>query len=132
MNNLISMLFSANGRIRRTQFWLSRLGVSIAWLVSLLVAAIPSMFYRDPPVALLTAMGAYMLLSFGVVIWIDINLLIKRWHDRDKSGVWCLLLFVPVIGWWWILIECGFLDGTQGPNTYGPSPKGLGAPQSVF
>ena len=33
----------------------------------------------------------------------------------------------------WVLIDCGILDGTKGPNAYGPSPKGLGAmPEDVF
>ena len=27
----------------------------------------------------------------------------------------------------WVLIDCGILDGTKGPNKYGPSPKGVGA-----
>ena len=27
-----------------------------------------------------------------------------------------------VIGGLWYLIECGFLRGTPGPNTYGPDP----------
>ena len=30
----------------------------------------------------------------------------------------------------WFLIELGFLDGTQGPNKYGPSPKGIIGPQA--
>jgi len=32
----------------------------------------------------------------------------------------------------WILIECGCLDGTQGPNRYGPSPKGIHGSADVF
>ena len=33
----------------------------------------------------------------------------------------------------WILIDCGILDGTSGPNRYGPSPKGVGAqPEDIF
>ena len=33
----------------------------------------------------------------------------------------------------WILVDCGILDGTPGPNPYGPSPKGLGAqPEDIF
>jgi uncharacterized membrane protein YhaH (DUF805 family) len=33
----------------------------------------------------------------------------------------------------WVLVDCGILDGTQGPNRYGPSPKGVGAqPEDVF
>ncbi len=46
----------------------------------------------------------------------------KRYHDRNKSGWWVLIVFVPVIGGLWYLIECGFLRGTPGPNNYGPDP----------
>jgi uncharacterized membrane protein YhaH (DUF805 family) len=39
---------------------------------------------------------------------------IKRWHDRDKSGWWMPILFVPIIGAIWL-----FLAGTPGPNRFG-------------
>jgi len=132
MNNLLTLLFSANGRIRRLHFWLSRICVSFGWLISLLIFVLPMAAYKEPPAALSLIFGLYFLVSLCVVVWIDINLLIKRWHDRDKPGVWCLMIFVPLIGWIWVLIECGFMDGTPGPNQYGPSPKGIGAPASVF
>ncbi|WP_417430347.1 DUF805 domain-containing protein [Kiloniella sp.] len=51
----------------------------------------------------------------------SILILIKRWHDRDKSGWWTLIIFVPIIGSFWVLIECGFLRGTAGPNRFGAS-----------
>jgi len=47
---------------------------------------------------------------------------VKRYHDRDKSGWWVLIIFLPVIGALWYLIECGFLRGTDGNNAYGPDP----------
>jgi uncharacterized membrane protein YhaH (DUF805 family) len=31
-------------------------------------------------------------------------------------------MFVPIIGAIWLLVECGFLRGTEGPNNYGPDP----------
>lgn len=46
----------------------------------------------------------------------------KRWHDRDKSGWWSLILLVPVIGAIWMTVECGFLHGTDGLNRFGPDP----------
>jgi uncharacterized membrane protein YhaH (DUF805 family) len=46
----------------------------------------------------------------------------KRWHDRDKSGWWSLILLVPFIGSIWALVECGCLPGTEGPNRYGADP----------
>lgn len=35
-----------------------------------------------------------------------------------------------IIGFW-LLITLGFLDGTSGPNRYGPSPKGIGQKDEV-
>ncbi|MDK1017721.1 MAG: DUF805 domain-containing protein, partial [Actinomycetota bacterium] len=46
----------------------------------------------------------------------------KRWHDRDKSGWWMLIAFVPIIGGLWAFIETGLLQGTESDNQYGPNP----------
>lgn len=44
--------------------------------------------------------------------------------------VWPATLIVAGL---WFLITLGFLDGTPGPNRFGPSPKGIGAtPQAAF
>jgi uncharacterized membrane protein YhaH (DUF805 family) len=58
--------------------------------------------------------------------WALICLEIKRWHDRNKSWEWTFIKCIPVVGNIWALVECGFLNGTQGPNRFGPSPKGVG------
>jgi uncharacterized membrane protein YhaH (DUF805 family) len=42
--------------------------------------------------------------------------------------VWVLIALIPFVGWFWVLIECGFVDGTMGPNRFGPSPKGITGP----
>jgi uncharacterized membrane protein YhaH (DUF805 family) len=47
---------------------------------------------------------------------------VKRWQDRDKSGWWILIGFVPIIGGIWAFVECGCLRGTMGDNRYGPDP----------
>jgi len=47
---------------------------------------------------------------------------VRRLHDQDRSG-WLLLLYlIPVLGWFALLVLF-LLDGTQGPNRYGPDPK---------
>lgn len=48
---------------------------------------------------------------------------IRRLHDQDKSGWFYLLIFVPAIGPFIILVFM-FLEGTRGPNRFGPDPKG--------
>ncbi|MFH1618546.1 MAG: DUF805 domain-containing protein [bacterium] len=57
-----------------------------------------------------------------VLVWPALAISAKRWHDRDKSGWWNLIIFVPLLGTLWTLIECGFLPGTNGPNRFGENP----------
>jgi hypothetical protein len=54
--------------------------------------------------------------------WINLAVQVRRWHDRDKSALWLLMNFVPYVGSLWVLVECGFLSGTPGPNTYDLDP----------
>jgi len=61
----------------------------------------------------------------GLILLIpSLAIAIKRYHDRDKSGWWILILFIPLVGFIWFLIELGCLPGTPGPNRYGPDPLG--------
>jgi uncharacterized membrane protein YhaH (DUF805 family) len=60
----------------------------------------------------------------GLLWWSALAVSAKRWHDRDKSGWWALVQFIPVIGWIWILIENGMRRGTVGPNRFGDDLTG--------
>jgi uncharacterized membrane protein YhaH (DUF805 family) len=57
-----------------------------------------------------------------VLLWPIIAVMAKRWHDRDRSGWWVLVLLLPVVGWIWALVVNGCLRGTVGPNPHGPDP----------
>jgi uncharacterized membrane protein YhaH (DUF805 family) len=129
--DFMHMYLSFNGRLRRMHFWI---GLIILWVVEVIVMAVligPAMAAAASggggpgPLALV----GYLLLL--VLIWPALALQVKRWHDRDKSGWWVLIAFIPIIGAFWVLIECGFLDGTPGPNRFGPSPKGVSGPAAV-
>jgi uncharacterized membrane protein YhaH (DUF805 family) len=54
--------------------------------------------------------------------WMSLAVYAKRWHDCSKSGWMTLILFVPVIGAFWVIGYLGFVRGTDGPNQYGESP----------
>ncbi len=106
---------TAQGRVDRKQWWL-RLVLPFA-VISVVLAFI------DVAVGTYDARTGGGLLSglFGLAVLIPSILVdIKRWHDRDKSGWWMLILFVPIVGAIWFLIELGFLRGTPGPNRFGP------------
>jgi uncharacterized membrane protein YhaH (DUF805 family) len=133
--SLTQILFSFEGRIRRLHFWLTRLGVGVAIVLAFMVlgglaavigAAGGGENREATGQAAAIVFGAGMLLFIPLLMWIELAILVKRWHDRDKPGVMVLILFIPLVGGLWTLVECGFMDGTQGPNQYGPSPKGIG------
>jgi uncharacterized membrane protein YhaH (DUF805 family) len=126
---MMQLLFSFNGRIRRTTYWLGALGAGLAYGVMAGICLAIMMMGRDGPLAMVGGLLAFVVYFFA--IWTGIALQIKRWHDRDKSWVWIFIAFIPLVGAIWALIEVGFLDGTPGPNKYGPSPKGVTGPAPV-
>ena len=59
---------------------------------------------------------------FGLIMIVpNISVAVRRLHDRDYSGWWYLLVFIPLIGWL-ILFIWFCLKGTDGPNRFGPDP----------
>jgi uncharacterized membrane protein YhaH (DUF805 family) len=44
---------------------------------------------------------------------------IKRCHDRNRSGWFVLIAFIPLVQLWYF-VEMGFLSGTRGDNRFGP------------
>lgn len=122
MNNL---LFGVRGRITRAKFWLVALGILVieALLFTAIGGAAAMSGDPDKALAAIGPIASLVLFFFGIVAtWISVAVAIKRFHDRDKSGWWVLIIFVPVIGALWYLIECGFLRGTDGHNKYGHDP----------
>jgi uncharacterized membrane protein YhaH (DUF805 family) len=105
------LLFSLKGRVSRQPYWL------FVWAVLLLV-----MFP-----AFLLGIGSeradqYVDIASLVLFWPSLAIQAKRWHDRDKSAWWILINFIPILGFFWALVENGFLEGTSGTNRYGPDP----------
>jgi uncharacterized membrane protein YhaH (DUF805 family) len=106
------LLFAFDGRINRAKFWLGLVSVWVALIIFGGIARATN--------------SSFGWLLFAIVyvgvIWVGLAVSIKRWHDRDKSGWWVLIGLIPIIGALWALIETGFLEGTDGPNQYGPDP----------
>jgi len=130
----MQMLFSGNGRIRRRDYWLWSIGVYIVYWVAIIIAvAIGNSLPGAQPSTEVPMLAVVVDLVGAVfLLWTNVCITAKRWHDRDKSGFMYLILFIPLVGFVWTFIECGCLDGTPGPNRYGPSPKGIADPSKVF
>src|SRR5688572_14333186 len=122
---MANLLFSFQGRVNRAKFWLVALGIFVVEVI-LFAATLGGAAMSGDPEQIAAAIGplaGVVIFAFVVIAtWISIAVAVKRYHDRNKSGWWVLIVLVPVIGGLWYLIECGFLRGTPGPNTYGPDP----------
>jgi uncharacterized membrane protein YhaH (DUF805 family) len=46
----------------------------------------------------------------------------KRCHDRGYSGWMSLISLIPLAGFIWVIVALGVMEGTKGPNPYGPDP----------
>ena len=123
---MMDLFFSFNGRINRAKWWLGSLAVMVALIVLLVVLGfLVGGGMTVGPDGQIQGGGAgmvVMIIVYLAALWPSLALQIKRWHDRDKSGWWVLIALVPIIGGLWALIECGFLEGTKGPNKFGPDP----------
>jgi uncharacterized membrane protein YhaH (DUF805 family) len=107
--------FSPQGRVNRQQWWLWLI-VPIL-IVSIILAYIDvATGHFDPETGLGLFSGLFALLVLIPTIIVHI----KRFHDRDKSGWWVLIGIIPILGAIWLLVELGFLKGTEGPNRFGP------------
>ena len=126
------------GRARRTEFWLFALLVFLIEIVfmALLSAVGGSALMMGDPAATATvpmtgATSAVLLAHLAVMLALLIPSLavtFRRLHDTNRRGWWILIGLIPLIGAV-VLFIFYLLDGTPGPNRFGPDPKGREALQ---
>lgn len=138
-NSFFHLFFSFRGRSKRIHYWGA---VTLIWLTAWTFG---KLFYPYKPAPLFS--GEWVISGIGLILtfllqWSLLVVTIKRWHDRNRSGWWTLagllplLILLPIYGqttegqlwvmllvavplWVWIIVELGFLPGTDGPNRYG-------------
>lgn len=131
-------MLSFQGRLRRRDLWMYWIGLLV--VAATLFVLLERLLGLD-----LTEHRSWILTL--LTVWPSFALLAKRMHDRNRSAWWALLLLVPdlvgsfdaiiglpleismsakIVGGLvaiWFFIDFGCLDGTQGDNRFGPSPK---------
>jgi uncharacterized membrane protein YhaH (DUF805 family) len=112
------ILSSFHGRIPRKTFWIASICLTVPVGI---VAAMIDIVTGYEEVDQVGPGDFFALLFILPILAIDI----KRLHDRNRSGWFILINFVPVVGSIWFLIEVGLLAGTDGPNRYGEDPLAI-------
>ncbi|HEX2559544.1 DUF805 domain-containing protein [Phenylobacterium sp.] len=112
-----------NGRARRAEYWLFTL---LMILISLPLSVISGVAGAADETGAGAVGGSLILLlvMLGLIIP-SIAVTVRRLHDTNRSGWWILISFIPLVGGL-ILFVFSVLDGTPGPNNFGPDPKGRG------
>ena len=125
--------FDFSGRSRRKEYWMFVLFLVIGQVVtSILDTALGlggtttavSDYSDGAASASFSSSGGVLTTVFVLVMLVPgIAVAIRRAHDQDKSGWFVLIPFYGLI--------MMFLDGTRGPNRFGPDPKGIN-PAATF
>ncbi len=113
-----------NGRARRREYWMFVLFNLIFAIVAMMIDMILGTRFKMGVGAYSTTLpyGWIYLIYILAVIIPSIAVGVRRLHDLGKSGWMLLIVLIPFIGAIWILVLF-LMDGTPGPNAYGPSPK---------
>lgn len=109
---LSHLLFSFEGRLNRARFWLYNLPLTASLYILIMLT-----FWIGGEDAVVPA----FFVGWGLILWPNLALNVKRCHDRGRPGAFMFLAFIPLINLWY-MIEVGFLRGTYGPNAYGFDP----------
>ncbi|WP_277213476.1 DUF805 domain-containing protein [Isoptericola croceus] len=130
VKTVFSKYATFSGRARRSEFWFWALFLAIVWVVVSIVAGPMMASGIDMQTGQVggsyfagTALYAIVGLAFLLP---NLAVTVRRLHDQDKPGVLVILAFIPVANI--VLLVFMFLEGTRGPNQFGPDPKAVDAP----
>ncbi|WP_052675459.1 DUF805 domain-containing protein [Pseudomonas tussilaginis] len=119
-NSSKPQFMSTKGRIGRVRL--------LAWTLSLALATIAGMLVLAWLASTVVRDLSGLLLIAGLVIAqiLSMLLIIRRLHDLNRSGWFCLLVLVPWFGYVFILLLM-LVPGNRCSNRFGPVP----APNSI-
>jgi len=120
-----------DGRSRRQEYWLFTLLQAGVYILVFALMAMSIAMSDGRGGALPAIFVLLFVLLYLALIIPNIAVTIRRLHDQDRTGWLYLLNFIPYIGWIIVMVlMC--LDGTRGPNQFGPDPKGRRHFEAVF
>lgn len=137
---------SLNGRINRQPYWQ---GVIVLFLVSIALSVAATMVIVGASSGAGVVVIAPLILIGFLTFAASTPLVVKRLHDRSKSGHYAWLFYGATVGsrftdsvartysesaalllvdivllaiWLWFFVELGFFRGAAGPNAFGSDP----------
>jgi len=118
-------ILSFNGRIGRLRYLAYGMGLNTLLMVVMgIVIGVTmgtSAFMGGSPEGMsMTAMLIGSVFYIGIIL-VSIMFAKRRLNDLNRSGWWCLLIFVPLANLLFAIYVM-FFPGTDGDNNWGPAP----------
>lgn len=135
--NVLKNWKNFSGRATRYEFWMFYLAYYIMYFVAAMICVaiaclgvvLCEAMNTSEAVTLILVMPICLILLATMIVTLVpyISLTVRRLHDINKSGWWYLIcsalsLCCGIGAIIFIVFLC--MDGTVGPNNYGPDPKG--------
>ena len=118
---VLDLLFGFSGRINRAKFFLAMLiQAAFLILVVFVVAIITAVTGADHTTGQVLIENTSVVAVLVVAVS-QLAIMVKRAHDCGKSGLYLLLLLLPLVCLL-PMFELPFFRGSVGPNRYGPDP----------
>ncbi|MDR3235244.1 MAG: DUF805 domain-containing protein [Prevotellaceae bacterium] len=103
-----------SGRAGRTEYWMFI--VCNVFFLGITMILDKLTFETLPPYFVFCTLYALAVLIPGIAV------VVRRLHDIGKSGWWCFIILVPLVGIIWFLVLM-VTDSQAGDNAYGVNPK---------
>jgi len=106
--------FDLQSRIGRLRY--------LAYPIGLMLLFIPAGIIGVLLMMASTILGSlFLFAAYVVLLVLSFGFIVRRLHDMDMSGWWCLLMLIPLVNFIFTLVLL-FKAGTIGDNRFGPSP----------
>jgi uncharacterized membrane protein YhaH (DUF805 family) len=107
-----------DGRARRKEYWMfSLISILVSMAFGFVAGLVGGMMgLSENAVTMLALVYSAAVLIPSVAVWV------RRMHDTGRSGWWCLLILVPIVGAIALLVFA-LQDSEPGTNAYGRNPK---------
>ena len=117
-NDIKGMFLRYDNRLNRKRYILRSITVAVAVIV---IAINLSVIANKLGSRAIAALG---ILVSALPIIPAFMLSIRRLHDLNRPGWWCIGFFIPMINFV-LSIYLIFFKGTKGPNQFGPDPLSI-------
>lgn len=113
-----------SGRARRKEYWMYGLFYVLFMLILVIASAVICAMMEMNSLEINRVVIFIVICAYLALLIPTLAVLVRRLHDINKSGWWCLISFVPYVGII-ILFIFALLDSTPGRNQYGENPKNM-------